>query len=84
MAFEISENLIDIYQDGIDSIINQLGKKVVMVPPQNEIDCPNCYYDGRRRKSSNRKDPNNPNPAGPLNKDFTNGQICKRVQSSIC
>jgi len=80
MAFNISDGLIRIYQDGIDSIIDQLGKKVVLVMPQKEELCPNCWYDGRMKRSSGRYKANNPNPIGPLNKPFQNGQICPVCQ----
>ena len=76
MAFEITDNQIRVYQEGIDAIIEQLGKKVVFVSSPTEIICPNCYYDGRRKRSSGRRNPNNPNPAGPLNINFKDGTIC--------
>jgi len=76
MAFTIPDRLIDIYQDGIDAIINQLGKTVRLVMPQRELDCPNCGYDGRGRRSNGRYNTNNPNPAGKLNKVFARGQVC--------
>lgn len=80
MGFVIEEGLIRTYQEGIDSIIDQLGKKVVLVMPQPETLCPNCYYDGRKKRSSNKYKSSNPNPAGPLNKTFVDGQICPVCQ----
>ena len=80
MAFQISENLIRVYQDGIDSIIDQLGRDVTLILPQKEDDCPNCGYDAMRKRSNNKYNASNPNPAGPLNKPFVNGQVCPVCQ----
>ena len=60
MAFTIPESLIRVYQDGIDSIINELGKKVVLIMPQKETRCPNCGYDGRQRRSNGKYNASNP------------------------
>lgn len=76
MAFEITDNQIRVYQEGIDAIIEQLGKKVVLVGSPNETICPNCYYDGRRKRSTGRRNPNNSNPDGPLKIYFKDGTIC--------
>jgi len=76
MAFNISERLIDTYQEGIDSIIEQLGKEVIIVKNPIVGDCPNCGYDKRRKRSNGRYNTNNPNPEGALNKPFVNGQRC--------
>lgn len=80
MGFIIGDNIIDIYQDGIDSIINQLGKKVILIMPQKETNCPNCYFDGRNNRSTGRYVESNPNPLGALNKPFKNGQRCPVCQ----
>ena len=80
MAFNITEQLIRTYQEGIDAIIEQLGKKVILVMPQDDDLCPNCFYDGRNQRSSGRYKSSNPNPPGPLNKPFKNGQICPVCQ----
>jgi len=80
MAFIITEQLIRTYQEGIDAIINQLGKKTVLVMPQDDTVCPNCYYDGRNQRSNGRYKSNNPNPPGALNKPFSLGQVCPVCQ----
>lgn len=75
--FEISDKQIEVYQEGIDAIIEQLGKKVLLIGKPKEIICPNCYYDGRRKRSSGRRNPNNPNPLGSaLNIFFEDGTVC--------
>jgi len=76
MAFNIPDSLVRTYQDGIDSIIEQLGKKVVLIMPQKETNCPNCYFDGRNKRSAGRYIASNPNPLGPLNKPFADGTQC--------
>ena len=76
MAFEITDNLVRIYQEGIDGVIDQLGKKVIFVGSPTETICPNCYYDARRKRSTGRLNPNNTNPSGPLNIFFENGTTC--------
>jgi Zn ribbon nucleic-acid-binding protein len=76
MAFNISDRLIDTYQEGIDAIIEQLGKSVIIVKNPVVTDCPNCGYDKRRNRSNGTYNTNNPNPIGQLNKEFVNGQVC--------
>lgn len=77
MAFTIPDNLVDVYQDNIDALINNFGKKVVITLPQKEEDCPNCGYDAINQRSNNKYNTNNPNTLnGPLHKPFTNGQRC--------
>ena len=78
MAFTIDDNIIRIYQDGIDAIIDQLGKKLILINPRNDSDCPNCGFAFGR--SNGRYNSSNPNPAGPLNKPFVDGQICPVCQ----
>lgn len=77
MSFTISEKQIDIYQEGIDAIINQLGKNIFIINNPVEIVCPNCYYDSKLKRSSGRYKSDNPNTLnGPLNKVFQDGQKC--------
>lgn len=51
--FEISDELIDVYQGGIDSLINQLGKTVQLIYPPKISECTNCSYDRIGRKTAN-------------------------------
>jgi len=77
MSFEIGDNIIRVYQDGIDAIINQLGKAVLIIKNPTETVCPNCHWDSNKQRSSGRYKTDNPNTLnGPLNKPFVNGQVC--------
>jgi len=80
MAFVITDRQIRTYQEGIDAIINQLGKTLILVQPPKQTNCPNCVYDQRRKRSAGRYTSSNPNPLGPLHKPFNNGQVCPVCQ----
>ena len=51
--FTISDELIGVYQSGIDALINQLGKTVEVRYPPKITDCNNCVYDSIGKKSAN-------------------------------
>ncbi len=64
----VSDNTIQIFQDGIDTLINQLGKSVRLIYPPTIIDCPNCVNDPIGNKPANRFRP------GPMR--FSDGIRC--------
>lgn len=61
-----TEMVEEIYQPNISAIKHQLGRPVKVVWRENSMGCPNCYYDGVNKKSSNRF-----REAGPI--PFTKG-----------
>lgn len=68
------EMIYDIYQPNIAAIKHQLGRSVNIVYKENEVGCPNCYYDGVNKTSTNRY-----RAAGPV--PFTKGTCpyCKGI-----
>lgn len=64
----VSDNTIQIFQDGIDTLINQLGKSVKLIYPPTIIACPNCINDPIGNKPANRFRP------GPMR--FSDGRRC--------
>jgi hypothetical protein len=77
MAFVITAQQINTYQEGIDAIINQLGKSIKIINDPVETICPNCYYDSNTKRSSGRYKSDNPETLnGPLHKPFVDGQRC--------
>jgi hypothetical protein len=67
--FEITDELIGVYQAGIDALINQLGKTVEVRYPPKITDCNNCVYDSVGKKSANVYSSGGPAP-------FVNSRIC--------
>ncbi|UCG02427.1 MAG: hypothetical protein JSW11_00245 [Candidatus Heimdallarchaeota archaeon] len=51
-SIQISDIIVDVYQDCLDSLINQLGKNVILNFMPQKIECPNCEYDTLRRRST--------------------------------
>lgn len=51
--FTISPEIIATYQNGIDSLIRQLGKDCTLYFPPLRVPCPNCTYDPILKKSTN-------------------------------
>ena len=51
-AIQISDELIGIYQDRIDALINQLGKHVWLEFTPIRTPCNNCYFDTMRERSN--------------------------------
>lgn len=51
--FSIPSSLIDEHEWMSDSLIDDLGKICIIVYPFKDIECPNCYLDRRRNRSSN-------------------------------
>ncbi|HNU60638.1 MAG TPA: hypothetical protein PKL04_00400 [Methanofastidiosum sp.] len=69
-----SEMIYEIYQPNIAAIKHQLGRSVNIVYKENEVGCPNCFYDGVNKTSTNRY-----RPSGPI--AFTKGTCpyCKGI-----
>lgn len=64
----VSDNTIQIFQDGIDALINQLGKSIKLIYLPTIIACPNCINDPIGNKPANRFRP------GPQR--FSDGRKC--------
>ncbi len=67
--FTITEEIRDIARDGIDDMIDQLGKDCKLVYPSVKTDCPNCVFDPTTNRSTGRYKTGGPRP-------FPNGTIC--------
>lgn len=67
--FSVSSSLITLYNQGISTLIETLGKDCTLVYPAKVIPCPNCIYDPIGKKSANRYKTGGPTP-------FPNGSIC--------
>ncbi len=67
--FTISDDVINIFERGVDAIIDQLGKNVKLIFDPIIIPCPNCLFDPIGGKSSNRFKPGGPVP-------FSDGARC--------
>lgn len=61
-AIQIPDSLIRVYQNNIDALINQLGKDVHLVFDPTRTECPNCFYDPIRRRSTGRPKSGGPRP----------------------
>lgn len=68
-AIQIGDDLIQVYQDRIDALINQLGKDVVFEFNPIIENCPNCEYDPIRKRSNGVYTIGGPRP-------FVYGQKC--------
>ena len=64
----VSDTTIQIFQDGIDALISQLGKSIKLVYLPTIIECPNCINDTIGNKPANRFRP------GPMR--FSDGKRC--------
>ncbi len=51
-AIQIGDDIIEIYQSRIDSVINQLGKDVLLKFDPIRSPCPNCVFDPIRKRSA--------------------------------
>lgn len=51
-SIQIKDSLIRIYQSRIDALINQLGKNIYLIFDPIKTDCPNCYLDIIRNRST--------------------------------
>jgi hypothetical protein len=51
-SIQISDELIEIYQERIDALINQLGKNVLLEFDPIRSPCPNCIFDPIRNRST--------------------------------
>jgi hypothetical protein len=69
-----SEMIYEIYQPNIAAIKHQLGRPVDIVYKESESGCPNCFYDGVNKTSTNRYRATGPIP-------FTKGTCpyCKGI-----
>ncbi len=63
-GFEISSELIAIYQSRIDALINQLGKNVYLEFDPIREPCPNCTYDTKDNRSTGIYKPGGPRSFG--------------------
>lgn len=68
-SIQISDDLIQIYQDRIDSLINQLGKNVLLEFDPIIEPCPNCLFDIVENRSTGIY-----RVGGPIS--FSRGQKC--------
>lgn len=68
-AFQVTNELISIYQDRIDAMINQIGKNVILEFDPVQVVCPNCHFDPQRNRSSGRPKSGGPRP-------FKRGRQC--------
>lgn len=67
--FLVSNDVIVLYQQGIDALITTLGKNCRLIYSPKVTPCTNCIYDPIGKKSSNRYKTGGPVP-------FPNGSIC--------
>lgn len=67
--FVIPSGLIQLYNDGIDSIIDFAGVDVVIVYPPKMSECPNCIFNTVTGRSSGKYKTGGPYP-------FTDNDIC--------
>jgi len=67
--FTISDSIIQVFEDGVDAIIDQLGKNVKLIFDPIIIPCVNCTFDPIGGKSANRFKPGGPIP-------FSDGARC--------
>lgn len=70
--FELTPEIRQIAQDGIDDLIDQLGKECKLLYPPITTPCPNCVYDPVQKKSTGKYKSGGPFP-------FTVGtcQVCR-------
>jgi hypothetical protein len=68
-VIQITDELVSIYQSRIDSILNQLGKNILLVFNPKVENCPNCELDKLRKRSSGVHTVGGPIP-------FSFGQVC--------
>jgi hypothetical protein len=73
-TIQISQELIGIYQRGIDALISQLGKNIILEFAPNKTPCPNCDFDILRSRSNGVYKIGGPIP-------FSKGQICPYCKS---
>lgn len=68
-SIQISDELIGVYQENIDALINQLGKNVYLEFDPAKTICPNCEYDPINKRSRNIYKTGGPQP-------FSSGRRC--------
>jgi hypothetical protein len=68
-AFQIPNELVTIYQENIDALVNQLGKNILIEFDPIITDCPNCEIDNIRQRSRGIYKIGGPVP-------FSRGQQC--------
>lgn len=76
-SIQITDELISIYQAGIDGLINQLGKNVLLNFNPVVEQCSNCSFDSIRKRSTGIY---KTNPAGP--RPFSRGRKCPWCKGS--
>jgi len=69
VAIQIGDDIIDIYQSRIDSLINQLGKNVLLQFDPIRTSCRNCTFDSIRNRSTGIYRAGGPRP-------FSRGRKC--------
>ena len=65
----IPSHILDMHEVGADAMIDSLGKTCSLIYPEKVIECPNCYYDSRERRSTNIYKTGGPKP-------FDNNTMC--------
>ena len=65
----IPDHLLDLHEVGCDAMIASLGKKCLLIYPEKVVECTNCYYDRRERRSTNIYKTGGPKP-------FDNNTMC--------
>lgn len=66
----------DTFNSSLQQLMSDLGRTIWIHLQPYQQNCPNCLWDNRTQKSANRYRSINPNPIGPLNKPFQDGQRC--------
>jgi len=61
-SIQIPSSIIDIYQNRVDSLLNQVGKNVLLQFDPNISSCPNCVFDSIRGRSSGKYKAGGPSP----------------------
>lgn len=68
----IDQALVDTYRESIEQLVSDLGRKVNLHLPPQQIDCANCEYNSVTKRSNNRYTPN----ASGFNTSFPLGGTC--------
>ena len=63
-SIQITDTLIGVYQSSIDSLINQIGKNIILEFDPILTPCPNCLYDTARKRSTGVYKTSGPRPFG--------------------
>jgi len=72
----ISDTLKQTFEDRMDELLVDLGRKITLHLEPTIEDCPNCGFSSILKRSNNIYNSSNPNALGPLHKVFSDGQNC--------